>query len=193
MEIVQLAGKVHRRAVGQVSAVGKAHGQHRVAGLQQRHVRRQIGRRAAVGLDIHMVVGGKDLLPLGDAVLLQLVHHMAAAVVAALIAHGPVGGIALGILVGQAAAHRPQYIAAGKILAGDELHRRLLPQLLLRDEVKNMGCHTHLSLPRCGSLHNIIHHLVVSATRKLRHGRWHENAYGMCRFFRKNAETRKKG
>ena len=44
MEVVQLAGEVHRRAVGQMSAVGKAHGQHRIAGLQQRHIRCHIGR-----------------------------------------------------------------------------------------------------------------------------------------------------
>ena len=44
MEIVQLAGEVHWRAVGQMPAVGKAHGQHRIAGLQQRHIRRHIGR-----------------------------------------------------------------------------------------------------------------------------------------------------
>ena len=95
VQVVEFAGEVHRRAVGQMTAVGEAHGQHGVAGLQQSHVGRQIGRRAAVGLDVDVVVGGKDLLPLGDAVLLQLIHDMAAAVVPALIAHGPVGRIPL--------------------------------------------------------------------------------------------------
>ena len=52
----------------------------------------------------------------------------AAAVVAALIAHGPVGGIALGILVGQAAAHRPQYHSLNNIFRIHTMNHLIIEQ-----------------------------------------------------------------
>ena len=139
--VVQLPGRVHRQPVGKMPAVGETHGQNAVARLQQRQIRCQIGGCPAVGLHIHMVVGGKHLLPLGDAVLLQLVHHVAAAVIPSLISHGPVSRIALGILIRQAAAHRAAHRLAGKIFAGDQLHRLRLPPFLPRNIVKYPGCH----------------------------------------------------
>jgi len=139
VHVVQLAGEIHRGAVGQVRAVGQAHGQDAVAGLQQGEIRRKVGGGAAVGLDVHMVVGVKDLLPPGDAVFLQLIHHGAAAVVPPLIAQRAPGRIALGILVGEAAAHGAEHIGADEVFAGDQLHGGLLALLLLRDVVEYSG------------------------------------------------------
>ena len=157
--VIQPAGGIYRQSVGQVPTVGQTHGQDPVARLQQRHIRRQIGGGTAVRLHIHMVVGVKHLPPLGDAVRLQLVHHQAAAVVASLIPHLPVGGIPLGILVGQAAAHGAAYRLAGEILAGDQLHRCFLPPLLHGNIVESLGCHTHLS-PRIVLLRQQLYHIL---------------------------------
>ncbi len=42
-DVVQATGEVDRRTVGQMTAVGEAHAEHRVAGLQQRHVDGRVG------------------------------------------------------------------------------------------------------------------------------------------------------
>ncbi|MNI75416.1 hypothetical protein D3C73_1315650 [compost metagenome] len=44
--VVELAGKTHLGTVGQVTAVGQAHAQHGVTGLQQRQVNRGVGLAA---------------------------------------------------------------------------------------------------------------------------------------------------
>jgi hypothetical protein len=58
---VQLAGKVERVAMGQVSTVREVHPQDRVAGLQQREVHRHI--RLGAGMRLHVrMVGAEQLL-----------------------------------------------------------------------------------------------------------------------------------
>ena len=71
---------------------------------------------------------------------------MAAAVVAALVAQFTLGGIALGILVGEAAAHGAEHILTNEVLAGDQLHSILLTLLFLGDKIKNLRGHLGLLL-----------------------------------------------
>ena len=41
--VVNFAGEIHRRAMGQVTTISKTHPQHRIAGLEQSVVNRDIG------------------------------------------------------------------------------------------------------------------------------------------------------
>ena len=68
--IEELAAEIDGRAVRQVAAVIERHGEDRVARLQYAHIRREIRVRAAVRLDVHMVVGMEHLFPHGAAVFL---------------------------------------------------------------------------------------------------------------------------
>ena len=59
-EAVELAGDRHGRAVGEVTALVEAHGQDRVAGLDERQVGGQVGVRARVRLHVG-VLGAEQL------------------------------------------------------------------------------------------------------------------------------------
>ena len=130
-----------------MAAVVQVHGQNGVPRLQHRLVGRQIGLGAAVGLHVDVVVGLKHLLPLGAAVLLNSIHHLATAVIPSLTAHAvvAVGGVALAVFVGEAGPHGPHHVVAGEILAGDQLNGVLLPLPLLLDPFKNLGFHIFFS------------------------------------------------
>ena len=67
-----------------------------------------------------------------DGELLDLVHDLAAAVVA-------LAGIALGVLVGERRAHRLDHRAAGEVLARDQLEAVLLAPQLAVDEARDLG------------------------------------------------------
>ena len=90
-----------------------------------------------MGLDIDVIVRLKDGLPLAAAVFLQLIHILAAAVEPAPVAGGALGGIALGIFVGQAGAYGLHDIFAYEVFAGDQLHGAVLPGLLGGNNLKN--------------------------------------------------------
>ena len=76
-----LAGEVGRRAVGQVAAGGERHAEHGVAWLSERDERREVGRRAAVRLDVGEAAAEQPPGPL-DREALGDVDILAAAVVA---------------------------------------------------------------------------------------------------------------
>jgi hypothetical protein len=88
---VEAAREVDLEAVREMAAVRELEREDRVAGLQRGHVRGHVRLRAGVGLHVG-VLGGEQLLGAVDRRLLDLVHHLAAAVVA-------LAGIALGVLV----------------------------------------------------------------------------------------------
>ena len=141
--VVDFPAEIGGGAVTQMAAVIQIHGQNGVPRLQYRLVGRQIGLGAAVGLHVYVVVGLKHLLPLGAAVFLDAVHHLAAAVIPPLAAHAvvAVGGVALAVLIGKAGPHGPHHIVAGEIFAGDQLNGVLLPLPLLLDPLENLGFH----------------------------------------------------
>ncbi|MNH16317.1 hypothetical protein D3C79_759540 [compost metagenome] len=111
--VVQLARGRHLGAVGQVAAVGQAHAEDGVTGLQQGQVDSAVGRRAGVRLDVG-VVGTEQLLGALDGQGFYLVHVLAATVVA-------LARVAFGVLVGQAAALGLHDALAGVVLRGDQL------------------------------------------------------------------------
>ena len=88
-------------AVGQVAAVGQAHGQHGVARLERGPVDGLVGRGARVRLHVG-VLGAEEVFGPLDGQGLDLVDDLAAAVVA-------VARVAFGVLVGEHAAHRLQH------------------------------------------------------------------------------------
>ena len=99
--------------MGQVPALGQVHTQDGVAQFQQAEVDRQVGLGAGMGLHVG-VFRAEQLAGPVDGQLLHLIHPDAAAVV-------PVGGIALGVLVGEHAAHSGHHRRADDVLAGDQL------------------------------------------------------------------------
>ena len=85
----------------------------RVAGLEQREVRRHVRRRARMRLHVR-VLGAEQLLRAVDRELLDLVHDLAAAVVA-------LAGIALGVLVRRHRADGLEHARPGEVLGRDQL------------------------------------------------------------------------
>ncbi|MDT4775841.1 hypothetical protein FQZ97_79810 [compost metagenome] len=120
--VVQLARGRHLGAVGQVAAVGQAHAEDGVAGVQQGQVDGAVGLGAGVRLDVG-VVGAEQLLGAVDGQLLDLVDELATTVVA-------LARIAFGVLVGQAAALGLHHPLAGVVLRGDQFDMVFLPCIL---------------------------------------------------------------
>lgn len=111
--VVQLAGEADAGAVGQVPAVGQAHAQHGVTGIEQRQVHGRI--RLAAGVRLHVgIIGAEQLFGAVDGQLLDFIHMFAAAVIA-------LARIAFGVLVGQAAALGLHHTLAGVVLGGNQL------------------------------------------------------------------------
>ncbi len=119
LHVIQLAAEIHGRTVGQMTAVIQIHGQNGVTRLEHTEIGRQISTGTAVRLDIDMVIGMKYLAPRITAIFLNLVDIFAAAVVTPLIAGCALGGIALGIFIGQAGTKHAHHIFADKVLAGN--------------------------------------------------------------------------
>ena len=88
-----------------------------------------VGRAAGVRLHVG-VVGAEQLLGAVDRQLLDLVHPLAAAVVAA-------AGVALGVLVGEHRADRLQHGGPGEVLGGDQLQLVALAAQLLVDQARD--------------------------------------------------------
>ena len=99
--------------MGQVAAVRQVHAEHRVAGLQRRHVDGDVRLRAGVRLHVG-VLGAEKLLGAVDGELLGAVHEFAAAVIA-------LAGIAFGIFVGEHRAHGFEHGFGDEIFRGDQL------------------------------------------------------------------------
>ena len=95
-------------------AAGEVHAHYQVARLAQRQIDGDVGLAAGVGLHVG-VLGAEELLGALAGDVLHYVHILAAAVEA-------LAGIALGVFVGQMAAHGLHYSGGGEILAGDKLY-----------------------------------------------------------------------
>ena len=117
--VVDLAGQVDLGAVRQVAAVGQIHADDGVARLEHGHIGREVGLCAGVRLHVGVFCAEK-LLGTVNGDLLDDVDHFAATVVA-------LAGVALGIFVGQHAAHRRDDRRGGDVLRRDQLDVALLP------------------------------------------------------------------
>ncbi|MCY1530662.1 hypothetical protein D9M68_658580 [compost metagenome] len=129
--VVQLAGGRHLGAVGQVAAVGQAHAEDGVAGVQQGQVDGAVGLGAGVRLDVG-VVGAEQLLGAVDGQLFDNVDVFAATVVT-------LARIALGVLVGQLGALGLHDLRAGVVFRGDQFDMVFLALGLAADGVEQRG------------------------------------------------------
>jgi hypothetical protein len=110
---VQPAGEVHLQPVREVAAVVEAQREDRLARLEDGGVGGHVRLRARVRLDVR-VLGAEERLRAVDRGLLDLVHDLAAAVVA-------LARIALGVLVRRCGADRLEDRRPREVLRGDEL------------------------------------------------------------------------
>ena len=92
-EVKNLTTDIHRRAVGQMPAVIKAHRKDGISGFQYGQICRNICVRAAVRLHIDMIVSLEHLLPHFAAVFLQLIYILASAIISASVAGVMHGGV----------------------------------------------------------------------------------------------------
>ena len=106
--LVQDAGGIDRRAMREMPAVGKIQAHKGVARVKDSHLDGQVGLGAGMGLHVG-IFGVIELLDAVDGELLDLVDHLAAAVIAP-------AGIPLRILVGADGAHCFHYLIRNVIL-----------------------------------------------------------------------------
>ena len=134
--LVQDAGGVHGRAVGEVSAHGQVQAHEHVPGTEDGHRDGHVGLGAGVGLDIG-IFRIVELAETVDGDLLDLVHHFAAAVVT-------LAGVALRILVGADGAHGGHHLVGNVILRGDELEAGRLAVFFFLDEIEDLEVLFHI-------------------------------------------------
>ena len=130
-EIEELAHMRYGRSVGQVSAVGKIHGQDRIAGLQQPQIHGLVHGRTGQRLHIGMLRTKHLTGPLARQVL-QNVRIILSAVIAA-------AGVAFGILVGEHGPQCGEHLRIGVILRRNQLDAGGLTLFFSLDEFVYAG------------------------------------------------------
>src|SRR5205823_7357140 len=98
-------------------------------GTQQREVRGHVRLRSGMRLDVG-VLGAEQGLRAVDGELLDLVDHLASAIVA-------LPRQSLGVLVGQRGPRRLEHRLGDEVLAGDELEPVGLPRRFFPDELRD--------------------------------------------------------
>ena len=124
------AGEVDLHAVAEVPAVFEHQRGEGVADLHHGHEDGHVRLGAAVGLDVGECAAEELLRPLACEVF-DLVVKLAPAVVAC-------AGVALGVLVGEAGAHRVHHARRDVILGGDEFERGLLAPCFGADDLRRL-------------------------------------------------------
>ncbi len=114
-----------------MAAVRELERQDRVPGLECGHVDGHVRLRTRVRLHVR-VLGAEEGECSVDRGLLDLVDHLAAAVVA-------LPRIALGVLVRRHAPDRLEDRGPGEVLGGDELDLPALPLELAPDQLSDLG------------------------------------------------------
>ena len=146
-KVVQRTGHVHRGAVGQVAALRQVHAQHRVPGLEQGEVHRQVGLGAGVRLHIG-VLGAEQLAGPVPGNVLYNIHALAAAVV-------PFAGVALGVLVGEHRAHGGHHRRGDDVLRGNQLQ---VPPLAGKLLLHGLAHFRVLACDKADGIHQIVEH-----------------------------------
>src|SRR5438132_1033901 len=139
------------RRVLWVAAVRQGQAEQRVARLRYREIRGHVRLRPGVRLDVRVLRLEQRLGPI-DRELLDLVHHLAAAVIA--LPRQP-----FGVLVRERRAHRLEHRHGHEVLARDQLQPVLLPLHLAADQLEDGG----VSLGEGGTS---IDHASIFATRR---------------------------
>ena len=130
-----------------MTAVGKAHAHDSVAGLEQSHINCGISLRAGVRLYVRELCAEQLLCAL-NCDILDDINVLAAAVVA-------LPGVALGVLVGEYAAHSCHYSRGNDVLAGDKLQISLLALQLQVHCVSDLAV---IIAQKTNGVHDIIVH-----------------------------------
>ncbi len=130
-DVEEAAGEIDFVAVGEVSAVVEAHGEHGVAGFHHGEIDRHVGRAAAVRLHIG-VFGAEKLFGAVNGQLFGIVHEFTAVVVAT-------AGVALGVFVGQHGALSFAHGAADVVFGGNQLNVLPLADGLALQSVIHFG------------------------------------------------------
>ena len=136
--LIEDATGVHQRAVREVTAVSQVQTHERVARLQHGQQHGGVGLSAGVGLHVG-IFGIEELADALDGQLLNLVDHLAAAVVA-------LAGIALGILVRQVRAHSLHHLVANEVLTGNQLNAFQLALMLFLNQLEDLVVSFHFRL-----------------------------------------------
>ena len=131
VELVVAAREVDLEAVREVAAVVEAQPQHGVARVEHGVVGRHVRAGARVRLDVR-VLGAEERLGALDRERLDLVHDLAAAVVA-------LAGQALGVLVGEHRADGLEHGGPGEVLGRDQLELVALARELGVAEAGDLG------------------------------------------------------
>ena len=147
-DVVQQAGLIDRRAVGQVTAIVQAHAEHGITRLAQRLIDRHVRLRARVRLHVR-VFRAEQLAHAADGEVFHLIDAFAAAVVA-------LAGIAFGVLVGQHAAHCRHNSLADDVFRGDQLNVARLSFVFCFDHTAEFG------IERRNEIHCLTNHDTAS-------------------------------
>ena len=130
--------EVHGRTVAEVTTMAEVESHEGIAGFETRHEDRHV--RLCAGVRLHIdVLGVIEHLKTIARDILRDIHYLAASVVT-------MAGIALGVLIGQHAAHGFHHLITHEILTRDQLNSFGLTLALHADDVKNL----------CVSIHTMI-------------------------------------
>lgn len=121
--VIKPASHAYGQAVAYMPAHLQIKAKYRVPGPQQRRVGRHVRVGTAERLHVDVIIRRKHLLPLLPAVFFQLIHNLAAAVIAP-------ARISFGIFIGKAASGGLQHIFGHKVFRCYKLYRAVLPVLL---------------------------------------------------------------
>ncbi|MNF98078.1 hypothetical protein D3C84_809260 [compost metagenome] len=128
---VDLAGKIHRGAVGQVAAMGQGHAQDGVAGFKYRQENRLVGLGTGVRLHVD-VFAVEQLASAFDGQVLDFIDDLAAAVVT-------LARIAFGVFVGEHGTLGLEHLLADIVFRSDQLQVGFLAVALAVDQAGNGG------------------------------------------------------
>ena len=134
--VIQDTGSVDRGAVRKVTAHGKVQPHEGVSGFEDGHGDGHVGLGSGVRLHIGIfgIVQGAQAV---DGQLFNLVHYLAAAVIA-------LAGVALCIFVGAYGAHGFQHFVGDIIFRGNEFQAGGLALLFLVNKVKKLRIAFHI-------------------------------------------------
>ena len=134
--VIQQAAGVDGRAVGEVTAHGEVQTHEGISGFEDGHGHGHVGLGAGVRLHIGIFGIEEGAEPV-DGQLLDLVHHLATAVIA-------LAGIAFRILVGAHGAHGCENLLGHIVFGSNQFQTGRLAFLLLLDEVKYLKIVFHV-------------------------------------------------
>lgn len=130
-DIEEAAGEIEFMAMGEVAAIGEAHSQDGIAGLEHGEIDGHIGAGAGVGLDVS-VFGAEELFSAFDGEGFGFIDELATVVVA-------LGWEAFGVLIGHDGALGFPDGSGGVIFGGDEFEVEQLAVFFVTDGGIDIG------------------------------------------------------